>query len=108
MPKPLKTEQMSVLDKQYQFTKSQNSEIADIWYVMAVAADYTPAYALMDEFLKNVGRRKFLEPVYEEMINTGKEQMAKDIYKKYRGNYHPLAQGTFDRLIFKTDQVKAQ
>jgi hypothetical protein len=66
---------------------------------MAVAADYQPAYPAMDKFLSAVGRRKFLEPLYEEMMTTNKQQMAKDIYTKYRQNYHPLAQMTLDKLV---------
>ncbi len=99
MPKPLNTAQMQALDAAYNFTNSGNSEIADQWYVMAVAADYKPAYAAIDKFLSRVGRRKFLEPLYEEMMTTGKQQMAKDIYNKYRMNYHPLAQMTLDKLV---------
>jgi len=48
-----------------------------------------------------VGRRKFLEPLYGEMMETGKTHMAADIYHKYRANYHPLAQVTLDKLIDK-------
>lgn len=99
MPKPLKQEQMLALDKQFHFTTSGNSEIADLWYVMAVAADYKPAYTAMDNFLSRVGRRKFLEPLYGEMMVTGKQEMARSIYAKYRSNYHPLAQMTLDKLV---------
>ncbi|OSZ78419.1 aminopeptidase [Chitinophagaceae bacterium IBVUCB1] len=99
MPKPLQTTQMQALDAAYNFTNSGNSEIADQWYVMAIAADYKPAYAAIDKFLSRVGRRKFLEPLYEEMMATDKQQMAKDIYGKYRMNYHPLAQMTLDKLV---------
>lgn len=99
MPKPLSVEQMTALDNQYNFTTSGNSEIADQWYVMAIAANYEKAYPAIDDFLGRVGRRKFLEPLYEEMMATGKEAMAREIYTKYRANYHPLAQGTFDKSV---------
>jgi leukotriene-A4 hydrolase len=101
MPKPLPMDQMKQLDAQYHFTQSGNSEIADLWYVMAVAADYKPAYPAMETFLSRVGRRKFLEPLYGEMMETAKEEMAKNIYRKYRKNYHPLAQTTLDKLVMK-------
>lgn len=101
MPKPLSAEQMTALDNQYNFTASGNSEIADQWYVMTIAANYEKAYPAIDDFLGRVGRRKFLEPLYEEMMATGKEAMAREIYTKYRANYHPLAQGTFDKSVLK-------
>ncbi len=99
MPRPLTADKMKALDDAYHLTQSGNSEIADLWFIMSVAADYQPAYPAMDKFLSAVGRRKFLEPLYEEMMTTNKQQMAKDIYTKYRGNYHPLAQMTLDKLV---------
>jgi leukotriene-A4 hydrolase len=99
MPKPLTKEQMVNLDKAYKFTYSGNSEIADLWFIMSVAAGYETAYPELEKFLSAVGRRKFLEPLYEEMMNTGKQEMAKRIYAKYKVNYHPLAQTTLDKLI---------
>lgn len=101
LPKPLPADKMNTLDKAFHFTKSGNSEIADLWYTMAIASDYKAAYPAMEKFLSQVGRRKFLEPLYEEMMNTGKQEMAKTIYEKYRMNYHPLAQGTLDKLVLK-------
>ncbi|HTM67282.1 MAG TPA: M1 family metallopeptidase [Flavipsychrobacter sp.] len=99
MPKPLSLQQMDALDKAFHFTNTGNSEIADLWFIMSVAADYKPAYPAMDKFLSAVGRRKFIEPLYEEMMKTGKQEMAKSIYQKYRANYHPLAQTTLDKIV---------
>jgi hypothetical protein len=33
------------------------------------------------------------------MMKTGKQEMAKSIYQKYRANYHPLAQTTLDKIV---------
>ncbi len=99
MPKPLSQAQMQALDNAYHFTSSGNSEIADLWFVMSLRADYKTAYPAMEKFLSSVGRRKFIEPLYTEMMETGKEKMAKELYEKYRMNYHPLAQMTLDKLV---------
>lgn len=99
MPKPLSVEQMKSLDQSFHFTQTGNSEIACVWLVSSIAAGYEQAYPALDTFLSAVGRRKFLEPLYKEMIHSGKEDMAKSIYKKYRENYHPLAQMTLDKWI---------
>jgi aminopeptidase N len=102
LPKPLSLGQMKQLDATFHFTKTGNSEIADIWFVMAVAADYAPAYRPMEDFLSRVGRQKFLTPLYGEMMKTPKgQEMAKRIYDKYRMNYHPLAQATIDKIVKK-------
>jgi len=101
LPKPLKPEQMAALDNGFHFTQTGNSEIADLWFVMSVTAGYKTAYPAMDHFLSQVGRRKFLEPLYEAMMASHQEAMAIDIYGKYRKNYHPLAQMTLDKMILK-------
>jgi hypothetical protein len=66
---------------------------------MSLSASYEIAYPAMDKFLSVTGRQKFILPLYTEMSKTGKTKMAKDIYQKYRANYHPLAQGKLDKIV---------
>lgn len=102
MPKPLGLPQMEQLDGAFKFTATGNSEVANQWFIMSVAAGYKPAFANMDKFLSQVGRRKFLTPLYTEMMKSEENAaMARSIYGKYRGNYHPLAQETLDKIINK-------
>ncbi|PQJ09267.1 aminopeptidase [Flavipsychrobacter stenotrophus] len=100
MPATLSVPQMKSLDDAYKFTTSGNSEIADLWFVMAVRANYKAAYPAMEQFLSTVGRRKFLQPLYGEMMKTpANTEMARQLFIKYRGNYHPLAQETLDKMV---------
>ena len=99
MPKPLSITQMNSLDAAFQFTHAQNAEIADLWFIMSLAANYEVAYPSMDKFLSVTGRQKFILPLYTEMSKTGKTKMAKNVYQKYRANYHPLAQGKLDKIV---------
>jgi aminopeptidase N len=100
MPPALTAAQMKQLDDVFHFTQSTNSEIADVWFITAVRAGYNAAYGPMDQFLSSVGRRKFLEPLYIEMMKSAEgKAMALRIYNKYRGNYHPLAQEKLDKII---------
>jgi hypothetical protein len=100
MPTTIATAQMEQLDKAFHFSASTNSEIADLWYTMAIKAKYTPAYAPMEKFLSSVGRRKFLMPLYEQMIATTEgKKMANTFFGKYKNNYHPLAQESIGKLL---------
>lgn len=99
MPIPLSFKQMIALDGAFQFTNAKNSEIADLWFIMSVQANYTAAYANMEQFLRVTGRQKFILPLYAAMMETGKANMAKQLYQKYRANYHPLAQGKLDKMV---------
>ncbi len=100
MPAKLTVDQMYSLDKQFSFTNSGNCEIADLWYVVAIRNGYKVANTKIDEFLSTVGRRKFLEPIYSELMkSTDGAAFAKSLYNKYRDNYHPLAQESLDRIV---------
>ena len=51
-------------------------------------------------FLMNVGRRKFLKPLYTELAKTEAGRLrALAIYARARAGYHPIAQGTIDCIV---------
>lgn len=91
---------MDRLDREFRLTQSGNSEILAQWLQMAVAAAYEPAMPKLEEFLLSVGRRKFLKPLYIELMKTpeGRER-AICIYRKARPGYHPIAQNTIDGIV---------
>ncbi|MFY0624822.1 MAG: M1 family metallopeptidase [Reichenbachiella sp.] len=100
MPDSLSTEQMTNLDLAFSFTQSNNSEITASWLKLVIASQYENGYAKLESFLINTGRRKFLTPLYKEMLN--KEEgvaMAKAIYEKARPNYHFVSYSSIDELL---------
>lgn len=100
MPESITTKQMKELDDAFNFTATGNSEIADLWFIWAVRTGYTDAYGNMEKFLNSVGRRKFLEPLYGEMMKTPDNTvMARKLYNLYKNNYHPLAQERLNELM---------
>ncbi len=103
LPEQLNIEQMKTLDKAFGFTNSNNSEIQADWYELALKNDYEPAYNKIKAFLKNVGRRKFLTPLYEAMMASGKESMAKNIYEEARPNYHTISKTSIDQIVKKKE-----
>ena len=91
---------MSQLDKFGSFTASGNAEITTLWLVHAIRNNYSAADKKLEDFLINTGRRKFLSPLYNELVKTeaGRAKAAQ-IYKKARPNYHFVATNTFDKLL---------
>ena len=88
------------LDREFHFTASGNAEILCQWLQMAVAAGYEPAFGRLEEFLCSVGRRKFVKPLYAELMKTPEgAQRARRIYAKARAGYHPIAQATIDGIV---------
>jgi len=100
LPKELSLAQLTELDTKFHFTQSTNSEIQGEWYIIAVHNDYRDADPFVESFLIHIGRRKFLEPIYGEMIKTpeGKE-WALRIYKQAKPNYHFVSVNTLDAML---------
>jgi leukotriene-A4 hydrolase len=99
LPKEMNMKQMTELDKAFGFTKSGNSEILAAWFIPVIDNDYEAAYDELENFLVSVGRRKFLTPLYGEMLKEGKRDMALEIYKKARPNYHYVSVSTLDEKL---------
>jgi leukotriene-A4 hydrolase len=91
---------LAKLDREFRLTQSGNSEILAQWLQMAVSARYEAAMPKLEEFLVSVGRRKFLKPLYTELMKTpeGRERALR-IYAKARPGYHPIAQNTIDAIV---------
>lgn len=100
LPQQLTPERMRELDHVFSFTRTGNSEILEEWLLMAVRNRYDPAYPRLEEFLVTVGRRKYVKPLYEELVKTpeGKTRAAA-IYKKARAGYHPITVSTVDGIL---------
>jgi leukotriene-A4 hydrolase len=74
--------------------------VLDQWLEMAIQADYAPAYPRVESFLKEVGRQKFIKPLYTALMKTPSGQVrAKAIYKVARPGYHPIAQTAVDKIV---------
>jgi leukotriene-A4 hydrolase len=77
-----------------------NAEISAAWFRLAIAAKYEAAYERIEKFLTEVGRRKFLKPLYGEMAKTQDGlARARAIYAKARPGYHAIATQTLDKML---------
>lgn len=100
LPDSLDNARMAELDGAFGFTRSGNSEILAGWLEQCVKNDYGPSYERLDSFLTQVGRRKFLIPLYEQLIATEKGRaMAMNIYEQARPNYHSVSVRTIDDML---------
>ncbi len=100
MPQTLDRKQMTELDRAYNFTNSGNAEILFQWLVMSIRSKYEPAYPALEKFLLEVGRRKYIRPLYQELAKSPEGmQRAKAIYAKARPGYHPIATATIDTIV---------
>ncbi|HZS06321.1 MAG TPA: M1 family metallopeptidase [Blastocatellia bacterium] len=100
LPPQLNQTQMQELDRAFNLTKVGNAEIAHVWLLMAIRNKYEAAYPRLEEYLISIGRQKLIKPLYEELVKTpeGRER-ALQIYRKARPGYHPIAQGSVDKIV---------
>lgn len=99
LPTEISIEMLAELDAAYGFTQSGNSEISAAWFQPTIRNNYDVVYPKVEEFLINVGRRKFLTPTYKALLESDKKDMAVSIYEKARPNYHAVSRDTMDKLL---------
>jgi aminopeptidase N len=99
LPANLSQDQYAELDKTFGFTGTQNAETAFAWYMQAIKGGYEPATAEIESFLMTVGRGKFIYRLYATLRDNGKADFAKDVYKRARPGYHPIAQRRIDAIL---------
>lgn len=100
LPEKTNAKRMAELDSAFRLTQTGNSEILAEWLLMAIRNGYEPASPALERFLIEVGRRKYIKPLYQELAKTpaGKSRAAA-IYAKARSGYHPIAVATVDDIL---------
>jgi leukotriene-A4 hydrolase len=100
LPANMDRKRMAELDRAFRLTQSGNSEIIAEWLLMSIRNDYQPAYTRLHRFLQEVGRRKYIKPLYQELAKTAEgKKRAAAIYQKARSGYHPIAAATIDEIV---------
>jgi hypothetical protein len=100
LPDTVSLERVTELDRAFGFTATGNSEILSDWLVVAIRCHYEAADARLSEFLMEVGRRKFIAPLYTELAKTPQGlERARAIYTKARPRYHAAATEKIDKIL---------
>jgi leukotriene-A4 hydrolase len=100
IPADADADKLAMLDKEFNFSNCGNAEVMSEWYLVSIQKGYDKINKPMENFLVNVGRRKFLQPLYEELAKTEEGMiLAKKIYTKARPNYHSVSSGTIDEIL---------
>lgn len=100
LPPALTAAQVADLDKTFGLSAQHNSEVLFSWLRIAIRHHYQPAMPALERFLTSQGRRKFLKPLYEDLMATdwGKAD-ARRIYAVARPLYHSVAVTTLDEIV---------
>ena len=105
LPTGMSASQWRDLDKTFMLSASSNSEIAFAWFIKAIPGHYQPALPHIRRFLLNVGRAKFVTPLYTALMNDEKYRaFAREIYKTARPGYHPVTYSAVDKIMKKYEE----
>jgi aminopeptidase N len=105
LPDTVSTARLAELDQAFRLSSSGNSEILESWLQIAIRNHYTPAFPALERFLTTQGRRKFLRPLYTELMKTDwGRKMALDIYRRARPTYHSVAVNSIDLIVHWNNQ----
>lgn len=99
LPEGIGASRLAELDQAFDITEIGNNEVLFVWLEQAIRNNYSDAYEVLEEFLVDVGRRKFNYPLYRALISTGQVRLAEEIYEKARPGYHAVAVNSIDELI---------
>jgi aminopeptidase N len=101
LPKQLTPAQLGDLDRAFGLSRQGNSEIIFAWLQTAVRNRYQPAVPALEQFLTSQGRRKFVRPLFADLMGQGEwgQALARRIYAQARPGYHPVTSGSVDAIV---------
>lgn len=100
MPVSLSPAQLADMDKTFGLTVTHNSEVLFAWLRIVIRHHYQQAMPALERFLTAQGRRKFVRPLYEDLMATawGKSEATR-IYAAARPHYHAVTTATIDAIV---------
>jgi hypothetical protein len=100
LPKDIGKDKMRQIDQYLGFFNSGNAEIMSEWFVLALQNDYDEIKPAIEKFLKKVGRRKFLMPIYKTAVKLPQHKTwITALFESHAQNYHPISRGRIERLM---------
>jgi len=88
------------LDERFHLTKSHNAEVLVSWLAASLRAGWPPALGRTEAFLGEVGRMKYLKPLYGALAATSEgKALARSLFNRYAERYHPIAQAAVESIL---------
>lgn len=91
---PLKATTLQKMDSLYRFSSSKNYEILYLFLRLGIRSKWTPIIDETFEFLKKMGRLKFVRPIYRDLGNWQEQKHA--AIEFFHANKHLLMSTVVD------------
>jgi len=100
LPGKLTTEDCAWLNDNFKLNEQGNSEILCNWLQIAINSSFGPAYGRTAGFLGEVGRMKYLKPLFSALHGNPKTRdLAARVFADNADSYHPIARGGLERVL---------
>ncbi len=89
-------DQFHAWDAFHHVSKTKNKEILFAWILKSIEMNDQSQHAqdVLTQFLGEVGRRKFIAPLYKKLVHEGRSDEAKNYLERYKGVYHSVTRQT--------------
>lgn len=101
LPQERTAEQLAALDSRLGLMSTGNNEELFLWLELALANRYEPAVPKVETFLAEVGRAKFVRPLFATLMGEGDwgQPIARRIYAQTRPGYHAVTRAGVDEVV---------
>jgi leukotriene-A4 hydrolase len=101
LPRQLPRARLDEIDRAFGLSQSGNSEVLFVWLRLALRSRYEPAVPVAERFLLSMGRRKFVQPLYQALLEQGDwgRAIAERLYARARAGYHNVTAAAVDGLL---------
>lgn len=100
LPEDLSTARLTELDGAFDLSGLGNKEILAAWLTAAIDRGHDAVRPELEDFLLEVGRRKFLKPIYTALTATDEgREWAIEVYARARPGYHSISSATIDDIL---------
>jgi aminopeptidase N len=100
LPRPAPAELLRALDERFGLGASGNYEVLVAWLVLALESGYAPALPRAEAVLAEVGRMKYLRPLYTVLAkDPATRPLAARTFARLRASYHPIARQVIEGVL---------
>jgi leukotriene-A4 hydrolase len=101
LPRELPEARLAELDAGFHLSESGNAEVLFAWLRLALANRYDPAVPAAERFLSAMGRRKFVQPLFQTLVGEGEwgRPIAWSIHARVHGSYHSVTNTALERVL---------
>jgi len=100
LPRPASRETVEALDRAFRLSAARNPDVLVAFLVPALSAGHAAAVERAQSFLAEVGRMKYLKPLYAALAARPETRsVAESCFERLRGRYHVIAAAGVESLL---------